>query len=85
MLTVLWQREQPNVRPVVVTRSFVPGMQAFAHGSWSGDNSTSWLSLKWSTKMTLSVGLSCGPGLYGHDIGGGCLFQCMPLAVQHDS
>ncbi|PWN52271.1 hypothetical protein IE53DRAFT_312426, partial [Violaceomyces palustris] len=60
----------PSRRPVVVTRSFVPGMQAFAHGSWSGDNSTSWKTLKWSTKMTLSVGLSFGPGLYGHDIGG---------------
>ena len=57
-------------RPVVVTRSAVPGMQAFAHASWSGDNSTSWLSLKYSTKLSLSVGLTFGPGLYGHDVGG---------------
>ncbi|UZJ56955.1 hypothetical protein CBS101457_006275 [Exobasidium rhododendri] len=60
----------PNRRPVLVTRSAVPGMQAFAHATWSGDNSTSWLSLKWSTKLTLSFGLSFGMGLYGHDIGG---------------
>ncbi|CEH11850.1 alpha-glucosidase [Ceraceosorus bombacis] len=63
-------RARPHARPVVVTRSFVPGMQTFAHGSWSGDNSTTWKSLKWSTKMTLSTGISFGPGLYGHDIGG---------------
>jgi alpha-glucosidase len=60
----------PNQRPVIVTRSAVPGMQAFAHATWSGDNSTSWLSLKWSNKVTLSYGLSFGLGLYGHDVGG---------------
>ncbi|MCO5589851.1 hypothetical protein L7F22_043820 [Adiantum nelumboides] len=57
-------------RPVIVTRSAVPGIQAFAHSTWSGDNSTTWLSLKWSTKLSMSVGLSFGLGLYGHDIGG---------------
>lgn len=62
--------EQPDKRPVVVTRSAVPGIQAFAHSTWSGDNSTTWLSLKWSTKLSMSVGLSFGLGLYGHDIGG---------------
>ncbi len=60
----------PATRPVVVTRSAVPGMQAYAHGTWSGDNSTTWKCLKYNTKMTLSMGLSFGPGLYGHDIGG---------------
>ena len=62
----------PKTRPVVVTRSAVPGIQAYAHGTWSGDNSTTWKCLKWNTKMTLSVGISFGPGLYGHDIGGFC-------------
>ncbi|KAM0786221.1 hypothetical protein ACM66B_007024 [Microbotryomycetes sp. NB124-2] len=61
---------RPNDRPVIVSRSGVPGIQAFAHATWSGDNSTSWKALKFGTKMTLSVGLSFGPGLYGHDIGG---------------
>ncbi|TDL29099.1 hypothetical protein BD410DRAFT_3704 [Rickenella mellea] len=60
----------PNSRPVIISRSGVPGIQAYAHGTWSGDNSTTWKALKWGTKMTLSVGMSFGPGLYGHDIGG---------------
>ncbi|KAI5478030.1 hypothetical protein MNV49_005493 [Pseudohyphozyma bogoriensis] len=61
---------RPNNRPVVVSRSGVPGVQAYAHSSWSGDNSTTWKALKWGTKMTLSVGMSFGAGLYGHDVGG---------------
>ncbi|KAI5476387.1 hypothetical protein MNV49_007765, partial [Pseudohyphozyma bogoriensis] len=61
---------RPDDRPVIVSRSGVPGIQAYAHASWSGDNSTTWQALKYGTKMTLSVGLSFGPGLYGHDIGG---------------
>ncbi|KAJ7141312.1 glycosyl hydrolases family 31-domain-containing protein [Mycena epipterygia] len=66
--TVLAAR--PEHRPVIVSRSGVPGIQAYAHATWSGDNSTTWKALKWGTKMTLSVGMSFGPGLYGHDIGG---------------
>ncbi|KAJ7121284.1 glycosyl hydrolases family 31-domain-containing protein [Mycena crocata] len=66
--TVLAAR--PGHRPVIVSRSGVPGIQAYAHATWSGDNSTTWKALKWGTKMTLSVGMSFGPGLYGHDIGG---------------
>ncbi|KAF7305934.1 Glycosyl hydrolases family 31-domain-containing protein [Mycena chlorophos] len=61
---------RPDDRPVIVSRSGVPGIQAYAHGTWSGDNSTTWKALRWGTKMTLSVGMSFGPGLYGHDIGG---------------
>ncbi|KZT44248.1 hypothetical protein SISSUDRAFT_1057221 [Sistotremastrum suecicum HHB10207 ss-3] len=60
----------PNERPVIVSRSAVPGMQSYAHGSWSGDNATTWRTLKRSTALTISVGLSLGPGLYGHDVGG---------------
>jgi alpha-glucosidase len=59
---------RPHDRPVIVSRSGAPGIQAFAHATWSGDNSTTWKALKWGTKMTLSVGMSFGPGLYGHDI-----------------
>ncbi|KAJ7782318.1 glycosyl hydrolases family 31-domain-containing protein [Mycena maculata] len=62
--------ERPEHRPVIVSRSGVPGIQAYAHATWSGDNSTTWKALQWGTKMTLSVGMSFGPGLYGHDIGG---------------
>ncbi|KAL8286348.1 hypothetical protein RQP46_004365 [Phenoliferia psychrophenolica] len=60
----------PTTRPVIVSRSGVPGIQAFAHATWSGDNSTTWKALNRGTAMTLSVGMSFGPGLYGHDIGG---------------
>ncbi|KAF7321974.1 Glycosyl hydrolases family 31-domain-containing protein [Mycena kentingensis (nom. inval.)] len=61
---------RPTHRPVIVSRSGIPGIQAYAHATWSGDNSTTWKALEWGTKMTLSVGMSFGPGLYGHDIGG---------------
>ncbi|CAO1637203.1 unnamed protein product [Parajaminaea phylloscopi] len=61
---------RPTSRPVIVTRSAVTGMQAFVSGTWSGDNCTTWESLEWSTKLTLSYGLSFGIGVYGHDIGG---------------
>ncbi|KAH7338167.1 glycosyl hydrolases family 31-domain-containing protein [Rhizoctonia solani] len=57
-------------RPVIVTRAAIPGMQAYAHGTWSGDNTTSWIALRRGTAMTLSAGISFLPGLYGHDIGG---------------
>lgn len=61
---------RPHHRPVIITRSAVPGIQTYTTATWSGDNSTTWSSLRYSTKMTLSYGLSFGIGLYGHDIGG---------------
>ncbi|KAG8689890.1 hypothetical protein FRC11_015020 [Ceratobasidium sp. 423] len=60
----------PDRRPVIVTRAAIPGMQAYAHGTWSGDNATSWTALRRGTAITLSAGISFLPGLYGHDIGG---------------
>ncbi|CAE6391128.1 unnamed protein product [Rhizoctonia solani] len=60
----------PDRRPIIVTRAAIPGMQAYAHGTWSGDNATSWIALRRGTAMTLSAGISFLPGLYGHDIGG---------------
>lgn len=60
----------PHTRPVIVSRSGSTGVHAVAHGSWGGDNTSTWQALKYSTKMTLSQGLSLGFGLYGHDIGG---------------
>ncbi|KAG8732857.1 hypothetical protein FRC11_010456 [Ceratobasidium sp. 423] len=60
----------PDRRPIIVTRAASPGMQAYAHGTWSGDNATSWIGLRRGTAMTLSAGISFLPGLYGHDIGG---------------
>ncbi|SCV71199.1 BQ2448_2787 [Microbotryum intermedium] len=61
---------RPDVRPVIVSRSGLPSIQAYAHASWSGDNATTWATLAHGMALTLSLGLSFGPGLYGHDIGG---------------
>ena len=37
--------------------------------TWSGDNTTSWHTLRWNQRMGLSMGLS-GMFNIGHDIGG---------------
>jgi alpha-glucosidase len=51
-----------------VTRAGCPGVQRYAQ-TWSGDNTTSWDSLKWNLRTGLGMSLS---GLFniGHDIGG---------------
>jgi alpha-glucosidase len=58
----------PNHRPYVVTRSGMAGMQRYAQ-TWSGDNNTSWESLRFNQKMGLGLALS-GVSNHGHDIGG---------------
>lgn len=59
---------KPEERAFTVTRAGCPGIQRYAQ-SWSGDNETSWRSLKWNLRLGLQMSLS---GLYniGHDIGG---------------
>ena len=51
-----------------ITRAGPPGIQRYAQ-TWSGDNTTSWASLKWNIRTGLQMGLS---GLFnvGHDVGG---------------
>ncbi len=58
----------PGERVYTVTRAGIPGIQRHAQ-TWSGDNTTSWHTLRWNQTMGLSMGLS---GLFniGHDIGG---------------
>ncbi len=58
----------PNKRPFVVTRAGSAGMQRYAQ-TWSGDNATSWETLKYNIKMGLSLALS-GVSNAGHDVGG---------------
>jgi alpha-glucosidase len=58
----------PRHRPYVVTRSGMAGMQRYAQ-TWSGDNNTSWESLRFNQKMGLGLALS-GVSNHGHDIGG---------------
>lgn len=51
-----------------VTRAGPPGIQRYAQ-TWSGDNTTSWATLKWNLRTGLQMSLS---GLFhvGHDVGG---------------
>lgn len=62
------QREYCKERPYLISRSGCPGMQRYGQ-TWSGDNHTSWHTLKWNIRMGVGLSLS---GMYhlGHDIGG---------------
>jgi len=59
---------RPGIRPFLVTRSGSVGMHRYAQ-TWSGDNYTSWETLKYNIKMGLGLALS-GVSNSGHDIGG---------------
>jgi alpha-glucosidase len=58
----------PNVRPYITNRAGFAGIQRYAQ-TWSGDNSTSWHSLKFNIPIMLGMGLS-GVANQGSDIGG---------------
>jgi alpha-glucosidase len=58
----------PDKRPFVVTRSGCVGMHRYAQ-TWSGDNATSWETLRYNIKMGLGLALS-GVSNSGHDVGG---------------
>jgi alpha-glucosidase len=60
--------QRPIERPFSVTRAGCPGIQRYAQ-TWSGDNTTSWRSLKWNLRTGLQMSMS---GLFniGHDVGG---------------
>ncbi len=62
------KQNYPGTRPYIVTRSGCAGMQRYA-SSWSGDNYTSWKTLKANISTILNMGLS-GVANYGADIGG---------------
>jgi len=55
-------------RPYVVTRAGMAGLQRYAQ-TWSGDNATSWETLKYNIRMGLGLALS-GVSNAGHDVGG---------------
>lgn len=59
---------KPAERVYTVTRAGPPGLQRYAQ-TWTGDNTTSWHTMRWNQRMALTMGLS---GLFdtGHDIGG---------------
>jgi alpha-glucosidase len=63
------QREHdPATRPFLVSRSGGVGMHRYVQ-TWSGDNYTSWETLRYNLKMGLGLALS-GVSNIGHDIGG---------------
>ncbi|KIY02038.1 uncharacterized protein Z520_02176 [Fonsecaea multimorphosa CBS 102226] len=62
-------RAEPGVRPFVLTRSASIGTLRYACSSWSGDNMTSWESMKAANAISLNAGVSL-MHCYGHDIGG---------------
>ncbi|RFU80381.1 neutral alpha-glucosidase ab [Trichoderma arundinaceum] len=59
----------PDARPFVLTRSATAGTMRYACSSWSGDNTTSWASMKGANALALNAGMSLLQ-CYGHDIGG---------------
>jgi alpha-glucosidase len=58
----------PDERVFTITRAGPPGIQRYAQ-TWSGDNTTSWRTLRWHIRMGLTMSLS---GMFntGHDVGG---------------
>jgi len=63
------QREYaPQRRPFLVSRSGGVGMHRYVQ-TWSGDNYTSWETLRFNLKMGLGLAMS-GVSNSGHDIGG---------------
>ncbi len=58
----------PDKRPFLVSRSGGPGMQRYAQ-TWTGDNRTSWKTLRYNLRMGHGMSLS-GLFNFGHDVGG---------------
>jgi alpha-glucosidase len=58
----------PGKRPFLVSRSGAAGTQRYVQ-TWSGDNYTSWETLKYNIRMGLGLALS-GVSNTGHDVGG---------------
>ena len=58
----------PGKRPYLVSRSGGFGMHRYVQ-TWSGDNMTSWETLKYNIRMGLGLALS-GVSNTGHDVGG---------------
>ena len=58
----------PEERVYTITRAGPPGIQRYAQ-TWSGDNTTSWHTMRWNQRMALNMSLS-GMFNVGHDIGG---------------
>lgn len=62
------QAHWPDERPLVLSRAGCPGIQRYVQ-TWTGDNYTSWESLRYNIPMGLGLSLSGLPN-NGHDVGG---------------
>jgi alpha-glucosidase len=63
------QAQQQPAEPVyTITRAGSPGIQRYAQ-TWTGDNTTSWETLRWTIRTGLQMSLS-GMFNVGHDVGG---------------
>jgi alpha-glucosidase len=62
------QQDKPSQPIYTVSRAGSPGIQRYAQ-TWSGDNTTSWRTLKWNIRTGLQMSLS-GMFNIGHDVGG---------------
>lgn len=60
--------QRPGEPVFGVTRGGSPGLQRYAQ-TWSGDNTTSWETLRWNIRTGLQMSLS-GMFNVGHDVGG---------------
>lgn len=58
----------PHQRPHLISRSGTAGMQRYVQ-TWSGDNFTSWETLRYNIRMATGLSIS-GVSNIGHDIGG---------------
>ncbi len=58
----------PDKRPYLISRSGGPGMQRYVQ-TWTGDNDTSWTTLRYNLRMGHGLSLS-GIFNFGHDVGG---------------
>ena len=71
MIRASWEAQRefvPGKRQFVVSRSGAVGFHRYAQ-TWSGDNYTSWETLRYNIKMGLGLALS-GVSNLGHDVGG---------------
>ena len=71
MMRASWEAQRefsPAKRPFLITRSGTVGMHRYVQ-TWSGDNYTSWETLRYNIKMGVGLALS-GISNLGHDIGG---------------
>ncbi len=71
MVRASWEAQRefsPGKRPFLVSRSGAVGVHRYAQ-TWSGDNYTSWETLRYNLKMGIGLALS-GVSNIGHDVGG---------------